>query len=52
MKKALAVALALAALVLPAAALAHPLGNFTVNRHSEIVLSGCRVYVRYGLDLA
>ena len=52
MKKALAVALALAALVLPAAALAHPLGNFTVNRHSEIVLSGDRVYVRYALDLA
>ena len=52
MKKALAVALALAALLLPAAALAHPLGNFTVNRHSEIVLSGDRVYVRYALDLA
>jgi ABC-type nickel/cobalt efflux system permease component RcnA len=52
MKKALAAALALAALALPAAALPHPLGNFTVNRHSEIVLSGDRVYVRYALDLA
>lgn len=52
MRKALVVLLALAALALPAAALAHPLGNFTVNRHSEIVLSGDRVYVRYALDLA
>jgi len=52
MKKTLAVVLALAALLLPAAALAHPLGNFTVNRHSEIVLSGDRVFVRYALDLA
>jgi ABC-type nickel/cobalt efflux system permease component RcnA len=52
MKKALVALLALAALVLPAAALAHPLGNLTVNRYSEIVLSGDRVYVRYALDLA
>ena len=52
MKKAVVAVLALAALVLPVAALAHPLGNFTVNRHSEIVLSGDRVYVRYALDLA
>lgn len=52
MKKALVIVLALAALALPAASLAHPLGNFTVNRYSEIVLSGDRVYVRYALDLA
>ena len=52
MKKALVTLLALAALALPAASLAHPLGNFTVNRYSEIVLSGDRVYVRYALDLA
>ena len=52
MRKALVLLLGLAALVLPTAALAHPLGNFTVNRHSEIVLSGERVYVRYALDLA
>jgi nickel/cobalt exporter len=52
MKKALVSLLALAALMLPAGALAHPLGNFTVNRSSEISLSGERVYVRYALDLA
>jgi nickel/cobalt transporter (NicO) family protein len=52
MKKALVILLALAALTLPAGALAHPLGNFTVNRYSEIALSGERVYVRYALDLA
>jgi nickel/cobalt exporter len=42
----------LAVLVLPAAAQAHPLGNFTVNRFSAIEASGDRVYVRYVLDLA
>jgi ABC-type nickel/cobalt efflux system permease component RcnA len=52
MRKAFVFLLALAALALPAAALAHPLGNFTVNRYSEISLSGERVYVRYALDLA
>ncbi len=52
MKKALVALAALAALVLPVAASAHPLGNFTVNRYSEIALSGDRVYVRYALDLA
>jgi nickel/cobalt transporter (NicO) family protein len=51
-RKALATLIALAALALPASALAHPLGNFTVNRYSEISLSGKRVYVRYALDLA
>jgi nickel/cobalt transporter (NicO) family protein len=52
MRKALVTLFALAALALPASALAHPLGNFTVNRYSEISLSGGRVYVRYALDLA
>jgi ABC-type nickel/cobalt efflux system permease component RcnA len=41
-----------AALAAPASALAHPLGNFTVNRQTEIELSGGRVYVHYALDLA
>ena len=31
---------------LPAAAEAHPLGNFTTNRYSELVVSGDRLYVR------
>jgi nickel/cobalt transporter (NicO) family protein len=42
----------LAALVVPAAAQAHPLGNFTVNRFGAIEASGDRVYVKYVLDLA
>jgi ABC-type nickel/cobalt efflux system permease component RcnA len=39
-------------LALAPAAAAHPLGNFTVNRYSELLLSGDQVYVRYVLDLA
>ena len=41
-----------AALAAPAAALAHPLGNFTINRFSRIEVSGDRLYVRYVLDMA
>jgi len=41
-----------AALALPAAAGAHPLGNFTVNRFSRVEVAGPRVYVHYVLDLA
>jgi nickel/cobalt transporter (NicO) family protein len=40
------------ALLAPAAAAAHPLGNFTVNRFAAIELSGRDVFVRYVLDLA
>jgi nickel/cobalt transporter (NicO) family protein len=43
---------AAAALLLPGAALAHPLGNFTVNRYAGIEVSGDRVYFEYALDLA
>jgi nickel/cobalt transporter (NicO) family protein len=51
--KRLALALVtLAALAAPAAATAHPLGNFTVNRFSRIEVAGPRVYVHYVLDLA
>jgi ABC-type nickel/cobalt efflux system permease component RcnA len=52
MRKLLVLAALLAALVLPALASAHPLGNFTVNRYAGVELSGGRVYVRYVLDLA
>ena len=52
MKRLLLIATVLAALIAPAGAAAHPLGNFTVNRHTEIELSGGRVYVHYALDLA
>jgi nickel/cobalt exporter len=41
-----------AALFAPAAASAHPLGNFTINRFSRIEASGHRLYVRYVLDMA
>ena len=40
------------ALAAPVAASAHPLGNFTVNRYSELEVSGDRLYVVYVLDLA
>jgi nickel/cobalt transporter (NicO) family protein len=43
---------AFAALAVPAAASAHPLGNFTVNRFSRVEVAGPRVYVHYVLDLA
>jgi nickel/cobalt transporter (NicO) family protein len=55
-KLAAAVALAglsaLAVLVLPASASAHPLGNFTINRFSRLETSGPRLYVLYVLDMA
>src|SRR5689334_3121360 len=41
-----------AALLAPAAASAHPLGNFTINRFSRVEISGHRLYVLYVLDLA
>ena len=41
-----------AALLAPAAASAHPLGNFTINRYSELDVAGNRLYVLYVLDLA
>jgi nickel/cobalt transporter (NicO) family protein len=49
---AFAAVLVLAALVAPAQASAHPLGNFTVNRYAGIELAGSEIYVRYALDLA
>jgi nickel/cobalt exporter len=49
---ALAALAAVATLVLPAAASAHPLGNFTINRFSRLETSGPRLYVLYVLDMA
>lgn len=46
-----AVAVGYLALTSPAA-LAHPLGNFTVNHYSRLELTGDAVRVRYVLDLA
>ena len=42
----------LAALALPAIASAHPLGNFTINHSSTLIVSGDRAYVHYVLDMA
>jgi nickel/cobalt transporter (NicO) family protein len=51
-KRLLCVLVALAALALPVAAGAHPLGNFTINRYSELDVAGNRLFVLYVLDLA
>jgi nickel/cobalt transporter (NicO) family protein len=51
-KKLLVVLVSAAALLAPAAASAHPLGNFTINRFSRVEVAGHRLYVRYVLDLA
>ena len=44
--------LAAAALLAPGAAVAHPLGNFTVNHYAGVEIAGDTVYVRFALDLA
>jgi nickel/cobalt exporter len=51
-KKVLVLIALAAALAVPAAAAAHPLGNFTVNRFARVEVAGHRLYVRYVLDLA
>src|SRR5919109_439924 len=48
----LAVLVSGAALIVPAGASAHPLGNFTINRFSRLETSGPRLYVLYVLDMA
>ena len=52
MKRILLLVTALVTLAFPVAALAHPLGNFTINRYSRIEPSGDRLYVLYVLDMA
>ena len=52
MKRLLLVVAALVALAAPVAATAHPLGNFTINRYSELDVAGNRLYVLYVLDMA
>jgi nickel/cobalt transporter (NicO) family protein len=44
--------IALAVLVAPTVASAHPLGNFTINHYSRVQPSGDRVYILYVLDMA
>jgi nickel/cobalt transporter (NicO) family protein len=52
MKRLVLLAAAVTALIAPAVASAHPLGNFTINRFSRVEASGHRLYVRYVLDMA
>ena len=52
MRKLLVLALAALALLAPAAASAHPLGNFTVNHFTRIEPSGDHLYLKYVLDMA
>ncbi len=52
MKRLAGVVVAVAALALPAVAMAHPLGNFTINHSSSLAVSGDRAYVHYVLDMA
>jgi len=47
-----ALALAVLALLQPAAAEAHPLGNFTINRYSRLDLYSDAVRILYILDMA
>ena len=46
------IAMAIAALAGPAAAGAHPLGNFTINHFARVQVGEDRLFVRYVLDLA
>jgi nickel/cobalt transporter (NicO) family protein len=46
------IAVVAAALIAPAVAQAHPLGNFTINRFARVEVAGHRLYVRYVLDMA
>ena len=52
MKRLVVLVVAAAALLAPAAASAHPLGNFTINRFSRIEAADHRAYVFYVLDMA
>lgn len=52
MKRLVLVLTAACALLAPAVASAHPLGNFTVNRFARVEVAGHRLYVRYVVDMA
>ncbi len=52
MRKLLIVLAAAAALLAPAAASAHPLGNFTINLYSGISVVPHEVHVHYAVDMA
>jgi nickel/cobalt exporter len=52
MRRLLVGLVAFVVLLAPATGAAHPLGNFTVNRYSGLLLSGEALYIHYVLDLA
>lgn len=52
MKRIVLLVVLVGALFAPSLAAAHPLGNFTINRHATVELAGDRIYVHYALDLA
>ena len=52
MKRLVALIIVTVALLVPVAAQAHPLGNFTINRFARVEVAGNRLYVRYVLDMA
>ena len=52
MKRLLVLVGLVVALLAPASAQAHPLGNFTINRFARVEVAGHRLYVRYVLDMA
>ena len=52
MKRLLLALAVLVVLAAPVAATAHPLGNFTINRYTELDLQGDRLFAVYVLDLA
>ena len=52
MKRLVLVVVSACALLVPAVASAHPLGNFTINKFARIEVSGHRLYVRYVVDMA
>jgi len=52
MTKRLLLLVAVLYVLVPAAAQAHPLGNFTINRFARVEVAGHRLYVRYVVDMA
>ena len=52
MKRLVLALVAACALLAPAVASAHPLGNFTINKFARVEVSGHRLYVRYVVDMA
>src|SRR5262249_37271052 len=52
MKRLVLTVAAARALLAPAVASAHPVGNFRINKFARVEVSGHRLYVRYVVDMA